>query len=110
MSSYNSVAPFSAASLKELLEALGITQFTSGTNWYHTIAGLLIQGGFVSAAVSGVTVNFNAGFTKQVLGILIQPVNSGPSDPYVSGVTINNFTIIHGGGGSSNYYWFAIGI
>lgn len=110
MSGYNSISPFANPTLIQLLESLGVTQFTSETNWYHTIAGILIQGGFVSLAATGTTVDFNAGFTRQVLGVFLQPVNTAPVNFFVDAVTLNDFEIAHGGGGSHNYYWFAIGV
>lgn len=107
---YNALSPFTNANSQQLLDAAGVTQFTSETNFYHTLSGLLIQGGFVTTAATSTTVTFNAAFPKQVLNVILQPVNSSPSNFYVSSVTLQEFTIAHGGGGSHNYYWFAIGV
>jgi hypothetical protein len=70
----------------------------------------MIQGGLVNTAATGTTVTFNASFTKQCLLVMLQPVGSGPTDPHLTSVTVDDFVVNHGGGGSHNYYWFAIGV
>lgn len=110
MSNFNSLSPFTGAGLKDLLEAAGVTQFTSETNFYHIFSGLIIQGGFVTGTSSGTTVDFNTAFPTQVLAVIVQPANSAPANFYVSTVTLEDFVIAHGGGSTHDYYWFAVGV
>ena len=110
MSNFNSLSPFTGAGLKELLEAARVTQFISGTNFFHILSGLIMQGGFVTTHSSGNTVNFNAAFPKQTLVVIVQPANSAPTNFYVDTVTLQSFDISHGGGGTHDYYWLAIGV
>lgn len=110
MPSFNSIAPYLFAKTKDLQEAFGITQFPSETNWAQVIGGLIVQGGFVETASSGTVVPFNTAFPKQTLTVIVQPANTSPSNFYVDAVTLEQFEIAHGGGGSHDYYWFAIGV
>lgn len=110
MSGYNSISPFTDPTLVQLLETMGLTQFVSETNWYHTISGLLIQGGYITNAATGTVITFNVGFTKQVLGVFIVPVNAAATDNYVSGLTINTFAVNFSGAGTRSFYWFAVGV
>ena len=110
MAGYNSVPSFFTARAAELLEAAGITQFPSETNWFHTIYGLLIQGGFIDNAATGTTITLNASFPKQVLGIWVQSVGANAPGFYISAVTTDNFVINYTGGGTKDFYWFAIGV
>lgn len=110
MSNSNAILPFGTANLSDLLEAIGITQFPDGTSWYQTIGGLLIQGGQTGSVATATTVDFHAGYTKQVLGVFITSLTNHGPDAYVSTVALDSFVINHSGGGSHNYYWFAIGV
>lgn len=110
MSNTNSIPSFFTPRAAELLEAAGITQFPSETNWFHTISGLLIQGGFIDNAATGATITFNASFPKQVLGVWLQSVDAAAATMYVSAVTVDNFVINYTGGGTKDFYWFAIGV
>lgn len=110
MSQQNSLPPFTGATLQDLLDTLGVTQFTGATEWFQVIGGLIIQGGFVAAHSSTATVTFATAFPKQILTVIVQPANSAPTNFYVDAVTLEDFVISHGGGGTHDYYWFAIGV
>ena len=110
MSNQNSLPPFTNASLKDLLDSIGITQFPSETNWYQVIGGLIIQGGFIDNATTGDTITFNASFTKQVLGVFLIPIRAGVIQYVVNTVTVDDFVVVHNGGGTGDFYWFAIGV
>lgn len=110
MSNQNSLPPFTNASLKDLLEAIGITQFISETNWYQVIGGLNIQGGFEETITTGDTITFNASFPKQVLGIFITAVGASSRQVAADTVTVDDFVLRHNGGGTGDFYWFAIGV
>lgn len=106
----NSIAPFIGASAKDLLDAIGVTQFPSETNWFQLIAGLLIQGGFIDNATTGDTITLNTSFTKQVLGVFLIPIRAGVIQFAVNAVTVDDFVVIHNSGGTADFYWFAIGV
>jgi hypothetical protein len=116
---YGSVVPYSKASIEEQQNALGILQFISAsdTNWYQIISGLLVQGGYVTAAVANANtvVNFNVAYPKKVLGIFVQSVyqpagagqeNSGMVHPTF---TLSSFTLVNDGV-QKDFFWWAIGI
>ena len=110
MSNTNSIIPFLGAGLQDLQDTIGITQFPSGTNWYQTIGGLLIQGGFLTVSSSAVTtVPFNAGYPTQVLGVWIQSVGGSHNNAHIDNVTLAQFEL-HNGGSTRDYYWWAIGV
>lgn len=117
---HNSIVPFFGAERKDLQEAAGITQFLpSGTEWYHSFEGLLIQGG-LTASLAGnalsASIPFNVGFPKQVLGVFITPKGTavaGTGIKYsaaVSIVDLGNFKIANDSGTASQFYWWAIGL
>lgn len=110
MSNTNGISSFFTPRARDIFEAAGITQFPSETNWFHTISGLLLQGGFIDNAATGTTITLNASFTKQVLGIWVQPVGAAAAGFYISAVTVDNFVINYTGGGTKDFYWFAIGV
>lgn len=110
MSQQNSLAPFTKASIKDLLDTIGITQFTSETDWYQVIAGLIVQGGFVETITTGDTITFNTSFTKQVLGIFVTAVGASSRQVAVDTITVDDFVLRHNGGGTGDFYWFAIGV
>jgi hypothetical protein len=109
VSNTNAVLPFTGVNLKDLAETLGITQFLSETAWYQTIGGLLIQGGLVTGASDGDVIPFNAAFPSQPLFVAVQSINSNAPNSYITAATLTGFTVKHTGGGSHDYYWFAIG-
>jgi hypothetical protein len=110
MDQYNSIVPFSKGKIQDLLDTIGITQFTSGTNWYQVLAGLVIQGGFIQTAANGATISFNTSFTKQVLGVFITTVGASPRQVAANTVTLNNFVLRYNSTGPRDFYWFAIGV
>lgn len=110
MSNTNAVPPFLGGSLESALEAIGITQFPSGTGWFQTIGGLLVQGDLKPVLASAsLVIPFLAVFPKQVLGVWIQPVDAAPNGGYVNAVTLAQFTVVNGASDRS-YYWWAIGV
>lgn len=109
-SNINSIAPYVNANPNELLDTIGITQFSNGTDWFQVLGGLIFQGGLVSAHSSTATVTFPTGFSKQTLCVIVQPKDSSGTTFYVTSVTLKDFVLAHGGGGVHNYYWFAIGV
>jgi hypothetical protein len=120
-SNTNAINPYANASLEQVQEALGLTVFdaATGENWYHTIAGLLIQGGVVGP-IAGNTLSgllpFNTGFPKQVLGVFLQPIDTvvaGTGIRYSAAVSVpdlNNFQIANDGAVAVDFYWWAIGL
>jgi len=111
-SNINSVNPYVGASLAELQDSLGVTQFPGQYTWYQIIGGLVVQGGFeifTGAAIR--TVNLVAPFQKQVLNITISPTSAsnGPHGHIVAGVGLTSFQIDHHGPNAS-YFWLAIGV
>jgi hypothetical protein len=110
MSEYNSVAPFVGGTAQDALEALGITQFPSATEWFQVIGGLIVQGGYVTVPSSTVqTVNLVAPYGKQTLGVWLQTEGSSHNSAHVDGVTLTSFEI-HNGGGVRSYYWLSLGV
>jgi hypothetical protein len=116
MSNINAITPLNLASLKDVHEAIGVTQYVSLTNWYQTIGGLLIQGGLVEAAPAdaAIIVPFNVGFNKQILGIFIQAIytpagagneNTGMVHPTF---TLSQWTLVNDGV-VKDFFWWAIG-
>jgi len=111
-SSTNSVNPYVGASLAEMQESLGITQFPGEYTWYQIIGGLVIQGGFeIFTGAATRTVNLVAPFQKQVLNITISPTSAGdgPHGHIVAGPGLTSFQIKHYGPNAS-YFWLAIGV
>lgn len=110
MSNTNAVVPFLGGTLPEALESLGVTQFPSGTAWFQTIAGLLVQGDFLSITSGTVqTISFHAAFPKQVLGVWIQTVGGSHNNAHIDNVTLEEFEL-HNGGSARSYYWWALGV
>lgn len=111
MSNINSIPPYSVSNLQDLVDAIGITQFTSEKNWHHTIAGILIQGGFLQSVGSGVTlvVPFNVGFPKQVLGVWPQPIGTSLLGHSINNITTAQFELVNDAV-VRDFYWFAIGV
>jgi hypothetical protein len=100
----NSIAALLKASLEDVQESVGVTQFQSEHEWVHIFGGLIFQGGVVSrSAESDITVTFNTAFPKQVLGVFITPAVFSVTP------TRENF-IVHSDGSDVQFYWFAIGI
>lgn len=110
MSGQNSIPPFATPRATDIFNALGITQFPSETNWFQVIGGLILQGGFADNINTMTTISFNTSFTKQVLGIFVQPVGTAAFADIVNSITLNDFVLIHGGAGAQDFYWFAIGV
>ena len=109
-SSYNSIPPFTGGTSRDALEALGITQFPSATDWFQVIGGIIMQGGVVSVADGAtLTVPLNAPYEKQVLGIWIQVVGAAANTAHVAAVTVGNFNIVNGVG-ARDFYWLSLGV
>lgn len=110
MSSYNSVPPIAGGTAGDVIEALGITQFPSATEWYQVIGGIIVQGGRVSIA-SGVTatVNLVAPYGKQFLGAWIQVIDVASNNAHITAVSLNSFQIVNGVGLRA-YYWLSLGV
>lgn len=110
MSEYNSAKPFKSASLADLQEAFGAPQFlgASSTDWYLVFNGLIVQGGIVELPAAATTFSFVTAFTKQVLGVFLQPMTIGQT-PAVTSTTLADFTANHGGV-VHNAYWWAVGV
>lgn len=110
MDQYNSIIPFSRGTVQDLLNTVGITQFTSETDWYQVIAGLIIQGGLAETITTGDTITFNTSFTKQVLGVFITAIGASSLQVAANNITVDDFVLLHNGGGTGDFYWFAIGV
>jgi hypothetical protein len=112
VSNTNAVTPFNEPTLKELADSLGITQFTTETNWFQTIGGVLIQGGSIAGVSSGATVvvPFNVGFPTQVLGVFAQVRGTSVLGWSVTAVDIEKFSIVNAVGAVRDFYWWAIGV
>lgn len=110
MATNQALLPYLRGTPEETADAIGITQFPSETNWFHTIGGLLIQGGLIEV-LSGttLTVDFNASYPKQVLGVWIQPIGTATVSSRVNTVTLDTFDIVNGAADQS-FYWWAIGV
>ena len=108
-----SIGAYSGASLEELRDAGGITQFPSATSFFQIINGLQIQGGITSSiAVGGnLVIPFFAPYETQVLGVFLTPVNAAASYGSVvpAGTNLNQFQIINGPVAGA-FYWWAIGV
>jgi len=107
----NSVPPFLGGTVRDAIEALGITQFPSAGNWYQIIGGLIVQGGYVSV-LDGVVqaVSFNAPYEKEVLGVWLQVVAGAGNGAFVGGpVALDSFDI-YNGVGDRDYYWLSLGV
>lgn len=109
MSNLNSIPP-ERGTLREVQEALGITQFPDATSWYQVIGGLILQGGKISVGSSATgTVSLVAPYEKQFLGVFTQVVGAAGNSHYVNNVTLSTFDIVNGVG-ARDYYWWAIGV
>lgn len=110
MANTNSVIPYAGASLGELSETVGITQFPSATSWFQIIGGLQVQGGFETLAGAGANVvNLPAPYEKQVLGIFIQVIGAAENGAFISAIGLDKFTL-NNGAGARTYYWWAVGV
>jgi hypothetical protein len=108
--SNNSVPPFMGGTTKDALEALGITQFPTETEWYQVIGGIIVQGGYIEVDSSTVqTVNLVAPYEKQFLGVWLQTAGGSHNSAHVAGETLSSFEI-HNGGGDRSYYWLSLGV
>jgi len=108
----NSIPRFKNATLDEIQQSLGITNFSGEFDWNHTIGGLIIQGGRISDnAGDGGDVVFNVTYPKQVLFVVAFPINS-TGNQNVSGleITLSGFRIYNNHGNPIKYNWLAIGI
>ena len=110
MSNSNSILPFNAATLKNLVDTVGITQFTSETNWYQTIGGLILQGGKTGLIATGAQIDFNVSFPKQCLGVFVTIEHTAGLSVAANLVTQDKFNIQYTGGATRSIYWFAIGV
>ena len=112
MSYDNAVAPFNDPSLRQLADAMGITQFPSETNWYQTMGGLLIQGGKVLGVghPGSTVIPFNVGFLTQCLGVFCQELGTNAHSWSVNNVTNNQFELLLSSGPAKDFYWWAIGV
>lgn len=110
MSNTNAVVPFLGGTLPDALESLGVTQFPSGTEWFQTIGGLLVQGGKVDVvAAATASIEFPAGVPTQLLGIWIQTVGGTTNGAYVNVPTLAGFDLVNGAS-DRTYYWWALGV
>lgn len=111
MQNTNSIAPFLQASLENLQEAAGITQFPDELTWYQILNGLQVQGGRVSISNgANLDVSFVAPYEKQVLGVFLQVVGGAENGAYISTVpALDQFNIVNGAG-DRTYYWWAVGV
>ena len=111
-SNRNSVSPYWKASIKDVQDSLGITQFSGERSWYHTIGGLLIQGGYVEAVThpGPVTIPFIVGFPLQVLGVFPQEIGTNAHSFSVDNITLESYDLYLSSGPSKDFYWFAIGV
>lgn len=110
MSSYNSVTPFTGGSTKDVIEALGITQFPSEFEWFQVIGGLIVQGGKIDVT-GGATlaINLAAPYEKQVLGTWIQVMAGAENGAYIIPTSLSAFSIVNGVG-NRTYYWLSLGV
>lgn len=109
-SSTNSIPALLGGSTRDALEALGITQFPSATEWFQVIGGLIVQGGYVEvASATSITINLPAPYEKQTLGVWLQTEGSSHNAAHVDAVTLSSFEI-HNGGGIRHYYWLSLGV
>lgn len=110
MSSYNSIAPFIGGTTRDVIDALGITQFPSEFGWFQVIGGIIAQGGKADVA-DGATlaINFAAPYGKQVLGTWIQVMAGAENGSYIIPTNLNTFSIVNGVG-ARTYYWLSLGV
>jgi len=109
-SSYNSLIPFTKATLAELAETVGITQFPDAVGWYQVIGGIIVQGGYVDVLSSTVeAVSLYAPYEKQLLGVWLQTEGASHNTAHVANATLSGFEI-HNGGGDRSYYWLSLGV
>lgn len=117
MSANNSIARFVNASVGELQQSLGITNFSGESEWNQTIGGLILQGGQTPliALDAELEVSFSIAFTKQVLGLFVSEIYDGTLSGAASGVfiksnySLNAFTI-RNDAPSKKFFWFAVGV
>lgn len=110
MSSTNSIIPYIGATIQDLQETIGITQFPSETSWYQVLGGLIVQGGLVEVG-DGATlaVEFPAPYETQVLGVFTQVSGGTANTAHLTGVTTAGFNLVNGVGARS-YYWWSVGV
>ncbi len=108
-SSWNSSPPYEGGTVDSLHESIGIPQFSGGASeaWAFVFNGMIFQGGLISVPNAITTYDYPAPFTKQVLGIFMQPQTKGHAPGVVS--ALNNFTVDHTGS-IDNMFWFAVGV
>ncbi len=96
MANSNSIVSYSSATLLEVQESLGITQFSPSNvnSWYQVMGGLVIQGGLSTGAGA---VAFPAPLEKQVLGVFMNGATA-------SAISLTGFTA------SASGFWWAIGV
>jgi hypothetical protein len=106
---WNNAGTYSASSIEDLRETIGIPQFSGATseNWAFVFNGLIFQGGTITVPGAVTVFDFHAPFTQQVLGIFIQPQTKGHAPGVV--VDLNTFTVDHSGS-TDEMYWYAIGV
>jgi hypothetical protein len=107
----NSVPPFLGGTTKDALEALGITQFPSETEWYQVIGGLIVQGGLVEIEDGALAVvEYSAPYEKQILGLWIQVVGGTENGAVITApLALDSFSITNGTG-DRGYYWLSLGV
>lgn len=107
----NSIPPYTTATLQELQEAAGVTQFVGTSEWNQITNGLQIQGGQVDVAGgASATVDFSAPYETQLLGVFLQVIGGAENGAYIGAApTLADF-VIHNGAGNRTYYWWAIGV
>lgn len=110
MGATQGVLPYLRGTPEETADAIGITQFPSEGNWFQTIGGLLIQGGKIEVgSAATLTVNFNAAYPKQVLGVFVQPTGTSLLGFSVNTITLDTFDIVNAAV-VRDFYWWAIGV
>lgn len=110
MSSINSIPPYIEATIRDIQETIGITQFPSETSWYQILGGLIVQGGLVEVADSAtLAVPFHAPYQTQALGVFIQVVDGAANTGYITSVVTSGFDITNGTG-TRSYYWWSVGV
>lgn len=109
-SNTNGIPPFLDGTTKDALDAIGITQFPSATEWNQVLGGLVFQGGYVEVDSSAVlAINFSTPYEKQTLGVWIQTVGAAHNSAHISSPTLESFEI-HNGAGVRQYYWLSLGV
>jgi len=115
---WNSIVPYAGAESGELQDTIGITKFSgaNSTDWAQVIGGVIIQGGIALAVPPDgtVTINFQAPFTKQVLGVFTQSVYIPTASTSENAGLVNNVALdkfdLGNDGSQKDIYWWAIGV